>query len=177
MQRSIVVGVAAALASSGCTVDRPQPNLKGQDIRLTIIHTADIHSRLFPYNFVPNTFDQGYGLDPLNAPFGGIARIATLVKTIRATSNRSLWLDSGDCFQGAPVFNEFKGEAELRALTVAGLEGAVLGNHEFDLGAKNLFEKIDNWAGFPLLAANYAWDDQPTSTSTGDRSLRDVVAP
>jgi 5'-nucleotidase / UDP-sugar diphosphatase len=175
MQRLIVVGVAAVLASTGCTVQRSQPNLVGQDIRLTVIHTSDIHSRLFPYNFVPNSFDQDYGL--LNPPFGGIARMSTLVKRIRASSNRSLWLDSGDCFQGAPVFNEFKGEAELRALTVAGLEGAVLGNHEFDLGAKNLFEKIDNWAGFPMLAANYAWDDPPTSTSNGGRSLRDVVAP
>ena len=147
----------------GCTVDRPQPNLVGQDIRLTIIHTSDIHSRLFPYNFVPNTFDQDYGLLPANAPFGGIARIATIVKQIRATSNRSLWLDSGDCFQGAPVFNLFKGEAEMRALSLAGMDGAVLGNHEFDLGAKNLFEKIDNWAQFPLLAANYAWDDPPAA--------------
>jgi 5'-nucleotidase len=177
MQRLTVVVVAAVLASTGCTVQRSQPNLVGQDIRLTIIHTADIHSRLFPYTFVPNTFDQGYGLDPLKAPFGGIARIATLAKSIRASTSRSLWLDSGDCFQGAPVFNEFKGEAELRALTVAGLDGAVLGNHEFDLGAKNLFEKIDNWAGFPLLAANYVWDDQPPSTATGARSLRDVISP
>src|SRR3954468_19376501 len=104
MQRSIVVGVVALLAAvlasvfalGGCTVHQPQPNLVGQDIRLTIIHTADIHSRLFPYTFVPNTFDQGYGLLPANAPFGGISRISTLVKQIRATSNRSLWLDSGD---------------------------------------------------------------------------------
>jgi len=177
MQRLTVVVVAAVLASTGCTVQRSQPNLVGQDIRLTIIHTADIHSRLFPYTFVPNTFDQGYGLDPNKAPFGGIARIATLAKSIRASTSRSLWLDSGDCFQGAPVFNEFKGEAELRALTVAGLDGAVLGNHEFDLGAKNLFEKIDSWAGFPLLAANYVWDDQPPSTATGARSLRDVISP
>jgi 2',3'-cyclic-nucleotide 2'-phosphodiesterase (5'-nucleotidase family) len=172
------LGLALGLVLGGCTVRRAQPNLVGQDIRLTVIHTADIHSRLFPYNFVPNTFDQGFGLLPANAPFGGIARIATLVKQIRGSSNRSLWLDSGDCFQGAPVFNEFKGEAELRALTVAGLDGAVLGNHEFDLGAKNLFEKIDSWAGFPLLAANYAWDDPPPAAAIDNgRSLRDVVAP
>jgi 5'-nucleotidase/UDP-sugar diphosphatase len=174
--RLAVVGITAALVS--CTVERPQPNLVGQDIRLTLIHTSDIHSRLFPYNFVPNTFDQGYGLLPVNAPFGGIARIASLAKKIRATSNRSLWLDSGDCFQGAPVFNEFKGEAEMRSLSLAGMDGAVLGNHEFDLGAKNLFEKIDNWATFPVLAANYGWDDPPVAAQNSDgRSLRDVVPP
>jgi len=188
MQRLTVVGATAvlavglgvavpgALALGGCTVQRSQPNLVGQDIRLTVIHTADIHSRLFPYNFVPNTFDRGYGL--VNGPFGGIARISTLVKQIRRSSNRSLWLDSGDCFQGAPVFNEFAGEAEMRALTVAGLEGAVLGNHEFDRGAKNLFNKIDNWAGYPLLAGNYAWDDPPPAAAISNgRSLRDVVMP
>jgi 2',3'-cyclic-nucleotide 2'-phosphodiesterase (5'-nucleotidase family) len=175
---AVAFGPVSGLVLGGCTVRRDQPNLVGQDIRLTVIHTSDIHSRLFPYNFVPNTFDQGYGLLTSNAPFGGIARISTLVKQIRRSANRSLWLDSGDCFQGAPVFNEFKGEAEMRALTVAGLDGAVLGNHEFDLGAKNLFEKIDNWAGYPLLAANYAWDGRPpAATISNGRSLRDVITP
>jgi len=174
MQRLLVIVVCAMAAA--CTVKQDQPDLIGQDIRLTFIHTSDIHSRLFPYNFVPNTFDRGFGLT--KPPYGGIARIATIAKRIRADSNRSLWLDSGDCFQGAPVFNLFKGEAEMRALSLAGMDGAVLGNHEFDLGAKNLFEKIDNWSTFPLLAGNYAWDDPPTSVVAPDgRSLRDVIAP
>src|SRR4051812_47921071 len=98
MQRLTVVRGAAvvgllALMFTGCTVQKPQPNLVGQDIRLTVIHTADIHSRLFPYNFVPNAADRDFGLLTANAPFGGIARIATLVKKIRKSSNRSLWLD------------------------------------------------------------------------------------
>jgi 5'-nucleotidase/UDP-sugar diphosphatase len=175
------VAVAAAAAAGlccGCIVQQDQPDLVGQDIRLTIIHTSDIHSRLFPYNFVPNTFDQGYGLLRDGGPFGGIARIAAVAKKIRAGANRSLWLDSGDCFQGAPVFNLFKGEAEMRALSLAGVDGAVIGNHEFDLGAKNLYEKIDNWATFPILAANYAWDDPPAGAVGSDgRSLRDIIPP
>lgn len=171
--RGVFAGVVTAVClAAGCTVDRPQPNLVGQDIRLTVIHTSDIHSRLFPYTFVPNTFDQGYGLLPQNAPFGGIARMATLAKRIRREVPRSLWLDSGDAFQGAPVFNMFRGEAEMRALSLAGMDGEVLGNHEFDLGAKNLFEKIDTWSQFPHLAANYAWDDSRTSPS-----LRDLIKP
>ncbi len=173
MRRAVLAGVVASVCLAGCTVERPQPNLVGQDIRLTIIHTSDIHSRLFPYNFVPNTFDQDYGLLPANAPFGGMARIATIVKRIRRESNRSLWLDSGDAFQGAPVFNMFKGEAEMRALSLAGMDGEVLGNHEFDLGAQNLYEKIDAFSQFPHLAANYAWEDPKTDGP----SLRDVVEP
>jgi len=173
--RTPVLATAATIAAlGGCTVDRPQPNLVGQDVRLTIIHTADIHSRLFPYNFVPNKFDQDYGLLPGNGPYGGIARISTLVKRIRLDSNRSLWLDSGDAWEGAPVFNMFKGEPEIRALSLAGMDGEVLGNHEFDLGSTQLFSQIDQWSQFPHLVANYAFDDVPNPTQ---RSLRDVVQP
>jgi 2',3'-cyclic-nucleotide 2'-phosphodiesterase (5'-nucleotidase family) len=170
----VVMGVVTVACLAACTVERQQPNLVGQDIRLTIIHTSDIHSRLFPYDFVPNSFDQDYGLLPVNHPFGGVARISTLAKRIRATSNRSLWLDSGDAFQGAPVFNEFKGEVEMRSLSLAGMEGEVLGNHEFDQGVPNLYTQISNWSQFPHLAANYAWDDPK---DPGSPSLRDVVSP
>ena len=171
----MLAALAAAGALSGsCTVTRDAPNLVGQDVRLTVIHTSDIHSRLFPYTFVPNRFDRDYGLLPQNGPFGGAARMATIVKRERRNAARSLWLDSGDCFQGAPVFNKFKGEAEMRALSLMGLDAAVVGNHEFDLGSKNLFEQIDNWAKFPLLAANYLFEDP---LNPGERSLRDVVDP
>ena len=176
--RSGLASVAAALGvvagAAACTVERPSPDLVGQDVRLTIAHTSDIHSRLFPYDFAPNRFEREYGLVEGNKPFGGIARIATIVKRIRASSNRSLWLDSGDCFQGAPVFNMFKGEAELRSLSVAGMDAAVIGNHEFDLGSQNLFEQIENWAQFRLLAANYVFDDPPNPDT---KSLKDVVQP
>ncbi|HEY0250741.1 MAG TPA: bifunctional UDP-sugar hydrolase/5'-nucleotidase [Kofleriaceae bacterium] len=143
-------------------------------MRLTIIHTSDIHSRLFPYNFVPNTFDQAYGLLPANGPFGGIARIETMVKRIRVSANRSLWLDSGDAWEGAPVFNEFKGEAEIRALSLGGMDGEVLGNHEFDLGTQQLVTQLDNWSQFPHLVANYAFDDPKDPSAV---SLADVTTP
>jgi 5'-nucleotidase/UDP-sugar diphosphatase len=173
-----LLSVPAALlslgAAAGCTVTREPPNLVGQDIRLTIMHTSDIHSRIFPYTFVPTRFDREDGLLEDNGPFGGAARMATVIKSERAAAGRSLWLDSGDCFQGAPIFNMFKGEAEMRALSSMGLDAAVVGNHEFDLGSRNLFEQIDNWAEYPLLAANYLYEDPPNPS---ERSLRDVVEP
>jgi len=172
--RAFLAMAPLLLAAAACTVEREQPNLVGQDIRLTLIHTSDIHSRLFPYQTQPNRFEQEDGLLAANAPFGGIARMATIAQGIRATSGRSLWLDSGDCFQGAPVFNMFKGEAELRALSLAGLDGAVIGNHEFDLGSANLYEQMSQWAQFPMLAANYEWED---SINPDARSLKDIVAP
>src|SRR5688572_5801693 len=96
--------IALALSASACTVTRDSPDLVGQDVRLTILHTSDLHSRLFPYTFVPNRFDRDDGLLPENGPFGGAARMATIIRRERAAAGRSLWLDSGDSFQGAPVF-------------------------------------------------------------------------
>src|SRR5262245_38786870 len=131
--------LAFTVGASACTVQRDQPDLTGQDVRVTIIHTSDIHSRLFPYAFVPGAYDVGLGLAKNQGPYGGIARIGYIVKQERAKAARSLWLDSGDAFEGAPVFNQFKGEAEFRALSLLGLDAAVIGNHEFDLGAQNLY--------------------------------------
>ena len=168
------IALAALVPLAACTVTRDEPDLVGQDIRLTVIHTSDIHSRLFPYTFVPTRFDQDDGLLKDNGPFGGAARMATVIRPERASAGRSLWLDSGDCFQGAPIFNMFKGEAEMRALSMMGLDAAVIGNHEFDLGSRNLFQQIDNWAEFQLLAANYLFEDP---LNPDDRSLKDVVQP
>jgi 5'-nucleotidase len=163
-----------ACALAACTVTRENPDLVGQDIRLTFIHTSDIHSRLFPYNAQANRFDEEAGLRNDLAPFGGAARMAEVVNQIRATSGRSLWLDSGDSFQGAPVFNKYHGEVEMRTLSLMGMDAAVVGNHEFDLGTQNLVEQIQDWAQFPLLAGNYLYDDPIDPTEV---SLRDVVQP
>src|SRR5215475_13043876 len=100
---------ATTLSQSACTVQRDAPNLVGQDVRVTVIHTADIHSRLFPYHFVPGRIDQDYGLAANEGPYGGIARMGAIIRRERKHAARSIWLDSGDCFQGAPVFNLFRG--------------------------------------------------------------------
>lgn len=143
----------------GCVVQHDNPSLAGQDIHLTVIHTSDIHSRIFPYNMTPNLFDRQYGMDPSRGPFGGAARMATVINRERMRAARVIHLDSGDSFQGAPVFNLYRGEPEFRAQDAMGLDAAALGNHEFDDGTGNLVQQIRLWAGFPVLAANYAFDD------------------
>jgi 5'-nucleotidase len=172
--RRLLPGLAAIFVCVGCVVTRDPPNLVGQDVRLTLIHTSDIHSRLFPYDLVPNRFDQELGLLPENAPFGGAARMATIAKREREGAARSLWLDSGDSFQGAPVFNMFKGEAELKTMTAMGVDGAVIGNHEFDAGTLNLVEQIRQYSRFPMLVANYEFEDPKVFNKP---TLRDVAQP
>ncbi len=172
--------VSAATLLAGllaCTVEGWDPDITGQDVRLTLLHTSDIHSRLLPYDYAPNfTEEEQLGLDAQWSPFGGIARVAYLLKRERERASRVLHLDSGDCFQGAPIFNEFSGEAEMRALTELGLDAAVVGNHEFDRGAQNYADQLDQWAGFPVLAANYRFDSDEFPWNTTLDGLVDEVA-
>lgn len=147
------------VALAGCS---PSPgeqyDLRG-DVRFTLLHTADWHSRLLPYFQQVNVTDQNLGLDPAKAPFGGAARMNYLIQRERRRADRLLHLDSGDCFQGAPIFNFFQGEAEVRALAHTGVDAVVIGNHEFDRGALNFVRQFRQWGTFDVLAANYLLDD------------------
>src|SRR4051794_10755438 len=111
-----VLGLGALTGSQpGCSsAEATGPCPPGQtcDVGLTILHTADIHSRLFPYEQVITQVDATLGLGELNqvADIGGVARVAYVINRERARSGRVIHLDSGDCFQGAPIFNYFRGE-------------------------------------------------------------------
>ncbi|MBI2892836.1 MAG: bifunctional metallophosphatase/5'-nucleotidase [Deltaproteobacteria bacterium] len=165
----------AALLVSGCTYSGPGYDLDGQDVRITFLHTADWHSRLIPYEFAVGQTDERLGLTPGQGPFGGGARMGYLLRRERARADRVLHLDSGDCFQGAPIFNFFSGEAEIRALSESGLDVAVIGNHEFDRGGANLARQLSRWATFPALAANYHLD--PVQGPPGTTGLDEIAKP
>lgn len=150
--------VAALVAATGCDPVQEYPDLAGKDIRVTVLHTSDIHSRILPYPHDPLYSEEKLGLVPGRGPYGGIARMAHVIKREREHAGRSLYVDSGDIFQGAPIFNLYRGEAELRALSRAGLDAFALGNHEFDFGPRNVADQFAQWAQFPVLAANYEFE-------------------
>lgn len=95
------------------------PFLFSQPKTLTILHTNDTHSCLFPFG--PQDF------------LGGIARMSTLIKQLKAKDTNVLTLHAGDVFVGTFEFNKYLGYPELKIME--GLYDAMeLGNHEFDLG-------------------------------------------
>jgi len=160
-----------AILAAGCLWQRSSPDVDGRDVRLTILHTADIHSRLLPYDLAPLKTDRDLGIIPAAAPFGGVARMGALIKRERLDAERAVLLDSGDCFQGAPIFNQNNGEPEIRWLGLMHADAVVIGNHEFDAGALNFAKKAEYWAKYPLLAANYDFTrpdvDDPTNGVLG----------
>lgn len=159
--------VGFAAPSSGCAgAEDPRENAcapgRPCQVNLTFLHTSDIHSRLLPFDQLITQVDATLGLGALNrvSNVGGVARLAYLVGRERARADRVLHLDSGDCFQGAPIFNFFQGEPEVRSLSALGVDAAVIGNHEFDYGATNVFRQFQRWGNFQSLAANYMWETQ-----------------
>jgi len=159
--RSLLSGLLCVLLCASCMpvmTGEQDLDLSGQEVRLTLLHTSDIHSRLIPYDFAPLKTDTDLGIVPEAGPFGGATRMGAVLKRERARASRVLHLDSGDCFQGAPIFNLNNGQAEFSFLSRMRLDAAVIGNHEFDAGLLNFVEKTRDFATFPLMAANYHWD-------------------
>ncbi len=111
----LVLGISTSLLA--CTYTREPEDLRGQDVRLVLIHTSDVHSRLLPYQYAPNTPDRNLGLlalpgacredgvcsndfsrscqsdsncqDFSTATVGGIARMATLVAPFSNSSRKA----------------------------------------------------------------------------------------
>ena len=91
---------------------------------------------------------------------GGVAARKTLVDQIRYEEKNVLLLDAGDYFQGTPYFNLFRGEVEMKAMEQLGYDAAAIGNHDFDAGLDR-FAEIAGTGGFPILCANYDFNDTP----------------
>lgn len=149
------VPLLAAAFLAGCAVQRDDPNIAGQDLRLSFLHTSDIHARFLPYRMSVTLTDEDLGLLQEREPFGGIARMAHIIHRERQRGERTVLLDSGDCFQGAPIFNAFKGEVAIKSMSMLRPDAVVVGNHEFDEGLGNYVDKLQRFSTFPTVAANY----------------------
>src|SRR5690606_11685230 len=115
---------------------------------ITILHTNDTHSHIDP-------FDSSHSKYPNQ---GGIARRATLVEQIRKENPNTLLLDAGDIFQGAPYFNYYGGELELKLMSMMKYDASTLGNHEFDNGLEGFLAPLPN-ANFDFINSNYAFSN------------------
>ena len=160
------------LAAPGCALKEGETPIEpGQAVKISFIHTSDWHSRLVPYHYQPNRTDRVLGIDERYAPYGGLARFTYLARQERAKGGRVLHLDTGDIFQGAPIFNYFGGEVEIRAMSFLRPDAHAMGNHDFDLGARNLYDQLLRNSRYPVLAANYVFleADDPRGVYLGER--------
>ncbi|WP_400079429.1 bifunctional metallophosphatase/5'-nucleotidase [Winogradskyella sp. R77965] len=121
--------------------------------KITILHTNDVHSHIDPFG--PD--------DGRNANKGGVARRATLVKSIRKENANTLLLDAGDIFQGTPYFNYYGGELEFKLMSMLDYDLATIGNHDFDNGIDGLYAQLPH-AKFEFVSANYDFSNTVMDT-------------
>jgi len=123
-------------------------NLLDNDVKLTILHTNDVHSQIEPFPLNHNEYPNR----------GGFARRANIFKDLMKINPNTLIFDAGDIFQGTPYFNFFKGDLELNLMKKMGYNAATIGNHEFDAGLNSIKKNILN-NNFQFISSNYNFDN------------------
>jgi len=151
---------------------------------LTILHVNDTHSALLPFGnpSFPGPFAwlaATHGRAAVVRESGGIARMATLIKKIRAMKKDVLALHAGDVFVGSFEFNKYLGYPELKIMENL-YDAMALGNHEFDLGLGALAGVVSGQlaggdpVALPLLNANIDFTDLPLDAMIQKSIIRTI---
>jgi len=127
----------------------PAAFANGQRLTFVVLATTDLHANLRSYNY----YLDAEGGDP------GLARVASVVRKLRAEAGNCLLLDNGDTLQGSPL-GDLAAEGGLgrphpmiAAMNALGYDAATLGNHDFNYGLDFLQEMLAD-AAFPVVLAN-----------------------
>ena len=127
---------------------QPATPAPSDTVRIVILGTTDVHGRLMPWDYYAGQEEER-----------GLARVATLVDSIRQVEPNTILVDSGDLLQGNPL-DYYYGVVEpaevhpvIRAMNRLGYEAAAIGNHEFNYGLLALERALED-AEFPFLAGN-----------------------
>lgn len=172
--------VAIMNAGSAVAVQSASNNstLPTNEIPITIFHTNDLQSRLL--GFGPNA---DYTPESINddATQGGVARLATLLKSRRAEAERNnavLTLDGGDIMMGT-LFHTVSRETgtEFQLLKLMQYDAVTLGNHDFDFRPDGLGEALmsarDGLGLPPIVAANLVFDTQNSGDDLLEKLSKD----
>ena len=108
-------------------------------IYIPIIGTDDIHG-----NFFPKINNLQINSKNITYKTGGLEYIAKYINILREEfgSNKVLYFDGGDFYQGGIDSVLFDGEIILDYFNLVGLNGSTIGNHEFDYARKWIENKI-----------------------------------
>ncbi len=162
-----ILGSTAILAGLGMAAPA------AADTTLHLLHINDLHSRIQPIN----RFDSTCGAedDAAGECFGGVARVATAINTLRgeleAAGENVLVLDAGDQFQGSLMYTTYKGDVEAEFMEAIGFDVMAVGNHEFDDGPENL-ARFAEMVSFPIISGNL---DLSQSNVLSDEMIPDHV--
>ncbi|MBY0471367.1 bifunctional metallophosphatase/5'-nucleotidase [bacterium] len=180
--RSSASAILAATLLWGCAAKQPAPVLKQDLETITILGLNDLHGALAPLKLKTR---ERAGVTPVDYERGGAAMLASYVKTLRAEhGSRLLILDAGDEMQGSLESNLLHGSPVVQFFNSIGLQGAAIGNHEFDFGpVENGLDPLGTLkarakeAKYPFLSANLIskkTGERPDISNTAPSVLLDV---
>ncbi len=122
---------------------------QARDIKIQVGVTADVHARLFPYDFVENR--------PAKT---SMANVHYLLQALRSRENHNfILLDNGDLIQGTPAayYANFVQETDnnlfSRVMNFMGYDAATIGNHDIEAGP-DVYNRLKEEFDFPWLGAN-----------------------
>jgi len=109
---------------------------EGQDKKITILFTSDMHDNLHPFNSLNNGEITS---------LGGFARLMTAIRQQKETDPEAVLVDAGDYSMGTPFQTIFSSEAPgLRILGQMGYDATTFGNHEYDYRPDGLAKHLQS---------------------------------
>ncbi|MEH0824855.1 MULTISPECIES: bifunctional metallophosphatase/5'-nucleotidase [unclassified Micromonospora] len=135
---------AAALSTVAVNPSQAEAGPKPVDVKLLALN--DFHGNLEPPTGSSGTI--------AGQPAGGAEYLATQLAALRGATEeeqeRTITVAAGDLIGASPLLSAaFHDEPTIEALTLAGLDFASVGNHEFDEGANELL-RIQNGGCHPV---------------------------
>ncbi len=104
---------------------------------------------------------------------GGFARLNAVAKAERAANPNTLYLFDGDMLSPSLQSGFDKGQNTIEFTNLVPFDLAVPGNHEFDFGPENFFEKMKA-SKYPWAAINITNDDGSPVEGLGGVMMKEV---
>ena len=146
---------AAALCAGALAAALFAGPVQAEPVTLTIVHVNDL-DRL-----------DGSG------DRGGVARLASVVKEVRASAPHVLVTNGGDAISPSLLSSFDKGAHMIDLFNRVGFDAMVLGNHEFDFTPAVTAARIAE-AEFPMLSSNAVEPDGTLIDGVTENLLLDV---
>ncbi|MDE5786899.1 MAG: metallophosphoesterase, partial [Duncaniella sp.] len=124
-------------------------NIAAREVTVSLLETTDMHGNFFPRDFIN-----------ARQASGSLARVSTLVDSLRESGKTVVLLDNGDILQGQPTAYYYNFVDTLtphpvaRMLNYLGYDAASIGNHDVETGHA-VYDRYRSALGnIPLLGAN-----------------------
>ncbi|MEU8423375.1 bifunctional metallophosphatase/5'-nucleotidase [Micromonospora sp. NPDC048835] len=145
MRRAGIGLTALAVAALGAVATSPeQADARPKPVDVTLLALNDFHGNLEPPSGSSGTI--------AGQTAGGVEFLATHLAELRAAAKKknTITVAAGDLIGASPLLSAaFHDEPTIEALSMAGLDYASVGNHEFDEGAAELL-RIQNGGCHPV---------------------------